>query len=404
MRILLVNHNLIWRGSFFRCLGFGRELARRGHETHLWTVAREKTWQGAVETIGGVRVWRTPRWAPPGKHDGGYAPVDILSRLASAAAGRWDIVHAFEHRPNVLLPWLANRAASHVSRQRPAPAFLADWSDWWTGGGIITARRPMAWMDRAEAWVEEKSKLWAHGITVISPELERRALDIGATPARVRRIPAGVAVESFPPLNRAECRKRFNLPPDRPILGFAGFALWDMQLLADAFARVRKRRPDAALLVIGGGVEENAKDIFRRRFELGGDVFLPGVAPFGDIPALLQACDIQLLPMEDNPANRGRLPNKLMDYYASGRPSVVSNVGAAGQLVRENQTGIAAETGPEGLAAGCLELLDNPGEAKRMGATARQLAETVFNYSALTEELLAFYGGILEEVRRPGRP
>jgi hypothetical protein len=169
MKILLLNHNLIWRGTFYRCLGFARELVKQGHQVDLWTVARDVTLLGRNQTIDGVQVWQTPRWLPVGKHDGGYAPVDIFSRLLRISSGSWDVVHAFDHRFNVLLPWLSLKGRDRVLRK--PTVFISDWCDWWTGGGITTARRRWPLVDRLEQGLEEKSKLASDGVTVISSVL-----------------------------------------------------------------------------------------------------------------------------------------------------------------------------------------------------------------------------------------
>jgi len=185
---------------------------------------------------------------------------------------------------------------------------------------------------------------------------------------------------------------------DRPLLGFIGFSLWDMNLLAEAFQRIQEKAPEAALLVIGGGVEEQAIDVFRRRFTLGRDILLPGVVAFSEVPYYLGACDIQLLPMENTLANRARLPNKLFDYYASGRPIVVTDLGDTGRWIREHQTGLAVETGAEAFAEACLHWLENAAAARACGERARRLAETEYSYAVQSERLLLFYDRISQDL------
>ena len=399
MRILFLNHNLAWRGSFFRCLGFARELVRLGHHVDLWTVSPRYSPRGKRENLDGVNVWQTPRWSAPGNHDGGYALVDNLVRLVRAGSARWDLVHAFEHRPNVLLPWLGLRLLHRLSLGPSPMLFFSDWSDWWAGGGITTSRRRFAALDRMERWVEERSKLGSDGVTVISTTLYQRAVELGIEPERLALIPAGVPIESFPRHDRLYCRKMLQLPLERPLLGFAGFSLWDMGLLAEVLTRVKNEVPDCGLLVVGGGVEEKAKAIFHERCVMGQDVFLPGVVPFAEIPLYLGACDVNVLPMEDRLANRARLPNKLMDYYAAGRAVVASDVGDAGAYVREHQTGIAAPGGAEAFSQACVALLRDAPRREAMGNRARELAETRFSYHQLCRDWLSFYHRRMEARR-----
>ncbi|MBN2329934.1 MAG: glycosyltransferase family 4 protein [Candidatus Omnitrophica bacterium] len=396
MKILFLNHNLIGRGTFFRCMGFARELVKKGHHVDLWTCAKHPDLNGATFLEDGVRIWQTPRWGGLGRHDGGYAPIDNLARITQTFQGSWDVVHAFDHRPNVLLPWLILRRRLRDSGRDAPVLFAADWCDWWTAGGITTGRRRFSIIDRMERRIEEGSKRKADGVTVISSVLKQRALDSGVDENRLLLLPSGVNVDQFPVLDRASCRQTLGLPQDRIILGFVGFSLWDMGLLAEAFKYIHDRRPNAALLIIGGGVEEGAKKIFHRQFRVGEDVFLPGVAPFSEIPRYLCSCDIQLLPMNDAIANRARLPNKLCDYMASGRPVVASDVGESSRIINAFQIGETAKGGSRELAEACLHLIDHPEKSLELGKKARLAAETHFSYAHLTKLLCDFYMKILQ--------
>lgn len=391
MNILFLNHNLIWRGTFFRCFGLARELARLGHSIDLWTVSREPNLIGTRRRVDGVRIWQTPRWGPLGNHDGGYALIDNCCRLMNSLEGQWDIIHAFDHRPNVLVPWMLLRLRLRVLNGSPQSIFLSDWCDWWTGGGITSSRRCFQWIDRIEQRIEEGSKVHSDGVTVIGSTLYDRALQAGVAKNRLLDLPFGAALDRFPMLDRGECRRRIGLAAHGPVLGFAGFSFWDLKLLAEAFHLIKQADPATVLLVVGGGVEDKAKDIFYSHFTVGRDVLLPGVVPFDQIPLYLGACDIQLMPMENTLANRARLPNKLCDYFASGRPSVVSDVGDAATLVRRYQTGLIADDGPEPFAQTCLKLIHNPELAASCGLRARQLVEGELSYGCLSRKLVDFY-------------
>ena len=48
------------------------------------------------------------------------------------------------------------------------------------------------------------------------------------------------------------------------------------------------------------------------------------------------------LPLTDRAANRGRLPNKLLDYMAAGRPTVASPVGDIKTILEEHEVGLLA--------------------------------------------------------------
>ena len=346
-----------------------------------------------MEDIDGVRIWQTPRWSRLGSHDGGYAPVDNLARMLSIPTKSYDVIHAFDHRPNVILPWFIQKQLVNLTGKKSL--FVSDWCDWWTAGGITTSRRPFAIIDRWEQKIEEGSKRASDGVTVISSVLYERARRCGIPHDRLLVLPAGVQLEKFPVLDKASCRQQFGLPRDKMILGFIGFSLWDLELLADAFALIHAQYPQTVLLVIGGGVEESAKNIFHHRFRVGENVIMPGVIPFEQVPAYLCACDIQLLPMQDNLANQARIPNKLTDYYASGRAVVVSHVGDTGRYVQDQQTGITAGTDAGSFAQSVVQLIHNRKYCLEAGVRARSLAENEYSYSILTKKLMQFYTSLI---------
>ncbi|MFH1737830.1 MAG: glycosyltransferase family 4 protein [bacterium] len=390
MRLLFLNHNLAWRGTFFRAYHLARELARLGHEVDLWTVSRRFQPLGDRCERDGVRIWETPRWGRVGRHDGGYAPVDILARLARVPFGAWDVIHAFDHRPNVSIPWYFRRFL------RREALFCADWCDWWTGGGITTNRRRFSWIDRVERKLEEGSKRSAQFVTVISSVLRDRALSIGVNPEQLMLLPSGADVDGIPVLDPRQCRDTIGLRLDDPVLCFVGYSLWDIELISGAFSQVLKIFPACQLLVVGGGVESPALDMLRERFRVGHEVYLPGDVPYSLLPKFLGATSVHLLPLLDTLANRARVPNKLGDYLASGRPIVANDVGDAGRIVRESGVGCVSDSSPEAFGEAIIEMLSlSSDERLGIGQRARSLAETELSWRLIAGELENRYKGLL---------
>jgi len=400
MRVLFLNHNLIWRGTFFRAYLMARELAKRGHEVDLWTVSKRISLTGETRTSEGVRIWCTPRWWKVGKHDGGYAPLDILTRSLRIQFGQWDIIHAFDHRPNVSFPWyvkrlLAPRLSSPVRGEKKG-GFCADWCDWWTGGGITTGRRRYPWIDRLEQRLEEGSKRSARLVTVISSVLYDRACALGIEPDRLLLLPSGADVDGIPCLDEANCKEIVGLRKEDPVLCFVGYSLWDVELISEAFARVRESYPSCQLLIVGGGVEAPALESVRKRFRVGYDVYLPGDVPYRLLPKFLGAATVHLLPLNDTLANRARVPNKLGDYMASGRPIAACDVGDSGCVIKENRIGQVSGVSAESFAEAILGLLKMSSDQRmEMGRRARALAEGEYSWASAAARLEEAYARVL---------
>ncbi len=384
MRILFLNHNLVGRGSFLRCLPLAKQLVRRGHAVTLLSCADAPSWRWQEMTGTGVTVWLTPRLRAVGGHDGGYALVDILSRFPSGLR-KWDLIHAFEHRPNVSIPAL-------LGYLRGTP-LISDWSDWWTRGGITTPRRRWAWIDRSEAvLLEEGMKRLSDYVVVVSQALWDRALSVGIPGNRLALIPSGCDHERISVLDKAECRTRLGLPLDSPVLCFSGFAFWDFAFLLEAFGCVLRTFPRAVLVVVGVDKDGTLEELSRRFLgPLGSQVRMLGRFEPDRISIPLGAADVHLLPLPDNPANRARWPIKFGDYLCSGRPLVVSRVGDTVDWLERAEAGLASDPTPESMASAILQLLSNPERAKEMGRNARVLAEGELSWSHQGNRLEALY-------------
>lgn len=85
-------------------------------------------------------------------------------------------------------------------------------------------------------------------------------------------------------------------------------------------------------------------------------------------------------------------PNKLFDYMACARPSIVAIDGAARKLLDDAEAGIyVPPEAPEQLASAVLYLRDHPEIARRMGESGRAFVEAHFDRSVLA----ARYGRLL---------
>lgn len=391
----MLNHNLIRRGTFFRCVQFARCLVQSGFDVTLVTASDQPRLraQRSLDTLAecsdrGVKIIETPRFGSVGDHDGGWAPVDILFRLGHVIRHRYDIVHAFDHRPNVSVPWFISKCASKG-------VHLADWADWWCRGGIITSRRRFGFLDKWEASLEEGIKRVAEGVTVTSRVLEKRALSLGIPPEKILYLPSGADTERIKPLDRAECRAKLNIPQDARVVVFVGHALWDLDFLINAFRLVSHSVPDAMLYLVGSEWKE------MRGVLSAGCSGLPirsaGLVSPEELPLHLAVADVHALPLQDTLVNQARGPIKLGDYMASGRPIVTQNVGDTGMLVEREQIGVVTGTTVREFAEGLSALLTDSARCEQLGRHAREVAEQQYTWKQCTRPLLDFYERFMKD-------
>lgn len=379
MRLLMLNHNVAWSsGTFFRVWHIARQMVKRGHDVTVLSIAPRERWVFHQEICDGVRIVETPDWLP-GRGRTGWDVWDTLQRCRFVRMEKWDIIHAFDSRPAVILPALV--------AQRSGTPLVLDWADWWGRGGTIEERTtgPLVkyGIGPLETYFEEAYRTRAQATTVISSALEKRALLLGVPAETILRLPHGCDVEAIQPLERNVCRDTLGLPHDVPLVGHLGaMNKSDADLLFASFAHLSKTRSKCKLILLG------------RPYVVVPDiptVFKTGYVSRAQLLQYLGACDVMLLPLKDTIASRGRWPSKLNDYLAAGKPIVACAVGDVRDYFAKYEIGVATPDVPEAFAAALDGLIDDAPRLKRLGQQAREVAERVLNWSLLTETLETHY-------------
>ena len=386
LRILMLGLNQVGQGSYHRMWGFSQRLAKRGHQVTVMAVAPRARLRLRVEGSDALRLVETPDLLP-GMLRSGWDLWDVLRRSLWLRSQEFDIVHAIESRPVVLLPALY--------AQRRGAALIMDWCDWFGKGGAVEERP--GWLLRTmlrpvETYLEEHFRARAEGTVTINAFLGARAAALGVRPETLVVIRGGCDPDILP-ADRLESRRAVGLPLDAPLIGYAGHIYGrDAAFMADALNCLRRTLPAARLVLAG---------YFNRAIEpLLDDP--SAVIRTGPLPSLdqvyryLSACDLCWLPLRDSGANRGRWPSKLNDYMVLARPVVATAVGDLARVVPDYGIGLLAEEDSEQFAAQTALLLHDRERAEAMGRAARRAAEGVFSWERRTDELEAFYRRILE--------
>ncbi len=101
----------------------------------------------------------------------------------------------------------------------------------------------------------------------------------------------------------------------------------------------------------------------------------------------LQDFDIGIMPLEDNAWTRGKGGYKLLQYMATGLPSVASPVGVNTKIIKDGTTGFLARSEDEWLDRLAI-LLEKKELREQMGRAGRARAETLFSYEASLPKFL----------------
>jgi len=112
---------------------------------------------------------------------------------------------------------------------------------------------------------------------------------------------------------------------------------------------------------------------------------------------ILAALDACLAILMDIPMFRTTFPNKVFDYMAAGRPTILAIDGVIRQVIEAAGGGLFVTPGDDkALADAVLKLATNPEAARKMGAAARDCVIRHFNRADQAKEFV----GLVAHLRK----
>lgn len=222
----------------------------------------------------------------------------------------------------------------------------------------------------------------AQGLLAVSQGIADDMVAMGMPRERISLHRTGLDRSVFRPLDRSDCRARLGLPSGVPVLASVGalIARKGQGFAMDALAQL----PEAVLVLAGAGADEAALRARAERLGVAGRVRFLGAVPHGELPVVLSASDVFVLPS----ASEG-LANAWVEALACGTPVVTTPIPGARELLIDPAYGrFAGRDGAE-IAAAVRELLADPParEAVLRGAEG-------FSWEANAAALVAHWGDL----------
>lgn len=118
------------------------------------------------------------------------------------------------------------------------------------------------------------------------------------------------------------------------------------------------------------------------------------------LPSLLSLADVLVQPGKPGPFNDYRLPSKLAEFLASGRPVVLPPTNLARSLVDGRDALFLADGTPADIAARCRTLFADPALAASLGQHGRDAARRLFDLENQTALLASLYNDVLAQPPR----
>jgi len=205
-----------------------------------------------------------------------------------------------------------------------------------------------------------------------------------AVPRRV--IPNAVDTERFTPPERE---------PEEPVVLFVGRLVYRKgpHVLIRAFRHVADEVPDARLVIVGRGSMEPLLKALISRLGLAGKVELAGAVSEAEKPLYYRSSWITAVPSILNES----FGIVALEAMASGRPVVATRHGGLAEVVEHGRTGLLVKPGDHReLANAIIELLQDKGLRRSMGAEARRVVEERYSWDVVLDAITGTYEELAE--------
>ncbi len=255
-------------------------------------------------------------------------------------------------------------------RRKPFLLEVRDlWPEFIVSMGVFT--NPI--LIRLARWLEMFLYKRATHILVNSPAYKEyiAAKDIPAE--KITFIPYGADIHMFhPDMDGSKLRKERRLEDKFLVLytGALGQAN-DIYTILRAANQI-KEHENILFIFFGDGKERPKLQAEAEKLGLKNVIFA-GVRPKHEIPEIVAAADVCLAILQDIPMFRTTYPNKVFDYMAAGKPTVLVIDGVIRQVIEASHGGVYIPPGDDQqLAEKVLWLSNHPEEIKQMGSAARE--------------------------------
>ncbi|HWA85170.1 MAG TPA: glycosyltransferase [Opitutus sp.] len=238
----------------------------------------------------------------------------------------------------------------------------------------------------------------AHGVTCITGRLR----EFVPTARPVHRLLPGIDAALLAPATPDPAlRQKLGASPGEKLLVYTGstnFAtLADLRTLVLAVRLINERGTPCRLVRTGIHPPELQHELTA----IGGDRVIDlGFIAKPRLRPLLALADVLVQPGAPDEFNDYRLPSKVPEFLAAGRPVILPRANIAREMEDGRHALLLDGATPEEIADKCLRVFADAALAQRLGAGALEFARAHFDLAVNTAGLLGFY----EHIRLTAAP
>ena len=268
--------------------------------------------------------------------------------------------------------------------------FLLEVRDLWPEFGISMGVITNPILISLTRWLEKFLYARATHILVNSPAYKEYMVAKGVPANKITYIPYGTDVDMFnPSVDGLAVRKQLGLE-DKFVVLYAG-ALGQANDIYTVLCAAKHLNDENQIRFVfwGDGKERPNLQSEAERLNLENVIFA-GVCPKKEMPFVIASSDVCLAILQNVPMFRTTYPNKVFDYMAAARATVLVIDGVIREVIESSNGGVFVEpANHELLAKTILELSKDPQRVKQMGVNARAyLVQHLDRRDKLDETLL----------------
>jgi glycosyltransferase involved in cell wall biosynthesis len=406
MKILLINQSFVSpeEPGHTRHFEMAKFLRSRGHE--LVIVASDmnyQTGQRTVDTRGlyveqsidGIRVLRA--YSYPSLHRSFFWRV--ISFISFMFSSVWTALRVKD--ADIVMgttpPIFQAVSAWIVALIRRKP-FLLEVRDLWPEFGVSMGVLKNPVVIALARGLENFLYARATHILVNSPAYRTYMLEKGLPEKKVTFIPYGTDIDMFNPgVDGSSIRQRLGLE-DKFVVLYAGAMGPANDIYTILRAADRLRNESKIRFVFFGAGKDLGRiqeDAHKKKLD---NVIFAGVAPKKDMPSVVASADVCLAILQNIPMFRTTYPNKVFDYMAAGRATVLVIDGVIREVIEASNGGVFVTPGDDALLAKTiLELSRDPQRVQQLAQDAREYLVTHLNRRDKMDETLRFFKTLVRE-------
>ena len=245
----------------------------------------------------------------------------------------------------------------------------------------------------------------ADQVLAITAALRDEMVSRGVPSEKIVVLPNGVDTSRFTVRGRDYKLATELGVTDKVVIGYIGSILdyEGIDLLLEAVARLRHRRDDFHLLVVGDGAAYDDVVAQGERGRVLDIATFTGRVPHDEVERYYSLVDIAPFPRKPLPVCEAVSPLKPFEAMAMGKVPVVSSVAALTEIVEDGENGLVFTKGDVGSLVEAFDRLIGDRQLRtRLGTAAREWVVRERDWSVLVKTLEAVYTELM--TARPGRP